>query len=52
VGCRNLGRLPQLEFLITFDKIFLANHNLSGIEISAFFNFLIFGGIFSKKSAF
>jgi hypothetical protein len=42
VGCRNLGRLPQLGFLIFFDKIFLVNlinHNLSGIEISAFFNF-------------
>jgi hypothetical protein len=42
VGCRNLGRLPQLGFLIFFDKIFLVNlinHNLYGVEISAFFIF-------------
>jgi hypothetical protein len=47
VGCRNLGRLPQLGFLIFFDKIFLVNlinHNLSGVEISAFLNF--FGDFF------
>jgi hypothetical protein len=55
VGCRNLGRLPQLGFLIIFDKIFLVNlvnHNLFGVEISAVFYFFIFLGIFSKKSAF
>jgi hypothetical protein len=47
--------LPHLGFLIFFDKIFLVNlinHNLYGVEISAFFNFLIFFGIFSKISAF
>jgi hypothetical protein len=47
VGCRNLGRLPQLGFLIFSDKIFLINlinHNLYGVEISAFFYlFLILG---------
>jgi hypothetical protein len=40
VGCRNLGRLPQLGFLMFFDKIFLVNlinHNLYEVEISAFF---------------
>jgi hypothetical protein len=45
VGCRNLARLPQLGFLIFFDKIFLVNlinHNLYGVEISAFFYFFIF----------
>jgi hypothetical protein len=45
VGCRNLGMLPQLGFLIFFDKTFLVNlinHNLYGVEISAIFNFLIF----------
>jgi hypothetical protein len=39
VGCRNFGKLPQLGFLIFFDKIFLVNlinHNLYGVEISAF----------------
>jgi hypothetical protein len=39
VGCRNLGRLPHLGFLIFFDKIFLVNlinHNIYGVEISAF----------------
>jgi hypothetical protein len=43
VGCRNLGRLPQLGFLIFFDKFFivnLINHNLYGVEISTFFNLL------------
>jgi hypothetical protein len=43
VGCTNLERLSQLGFLIFFDKIFLVNlinHNLSGVEISALFNFL------------
>jgi hypothetical protein len=47
--------LPQLGFLIFFDKIFLVNlinHNLYGVEISAFFIFYIFCGIFSKISAF
>jgi hypothetical protein len=42
VGCRNLGKLPLLGFLIFFDKIFLVNlinHNLHGVEISAFFYF-------------
>jgi hypothetical protein len=45
VGCRNFGRLPQLGFLIFFDKIFLVNlinHNLYGVEISIFFYFFIF----------
>jgi hypothetical protein len=39
VGCRCLGRLPQLGFLIIFDKIFLVNlinHNLSRVEIFLF----------------
>jgi hypothetical protein len=43
VGCRNFGRLPQLGFLIFFDKIFLVNlinHNLYRVEISAFLYFL------------
>jgi hypothetical protein len=51
VGCIYLGMLPQLGFLIFFDKIFLVNlinHNLSGVEISAFFNFL--GDFFEKIS--
>jgi hypothetical protein len=58
VGCMNLGRLPQLGFLIFFDKIFLVNlinHNLYGVEISAFLIFLIFlifGGIFRKFQYF
>jgi hypothetical protein len=55
VGCKYLGRLPKLGFLIFFDKIFLVNlinHNLSGVEISVFFNFLIFFGIFSKNQHF
>jgi hypothetical protein len=45
VGCRNFGRLPQLGFLIFFDKIFLVNminHNLYGVEISAFLKFFKF----------
>jgi hypothetical protein len=49
VGCKNLGRLPQLGFLIFFDKIFLVNlinHNLYGVEISAFFYF--FGDFFEN----
>jgi hypothetical protein len=52
VGCRNLGRLPQLGFLIFFDKIFLVNlinHNLYGVEISAFLFYFYFLGDFSKK---
>jgi hypothetical protein len=51
VGCRYLGRLPHLGFLIFFDKIFivnLINHNLSRVEISAFFYFL--GDFFEKIS--
>jgi hypothetical protein len=39
VGCKNFNKLPQLGFLIFFDKIFLVNlinHNLYGVEISAF----------------
>jgi hypothetical protein len=51
VGCRYLGKLPQLGFLIFFDKIFIVNminHNLSGVEISTFFNF--FGDFFEKIS--
>jgi hypothetical protein len=49
VGCRNLGMLPQLGFLIFFDKIFLVNlinHNLYGVEISAFLIYFIFWGLF------
>jgi hypothetical protein len=49
VGCRNLGRLPQLGFLIFFDKIFLVNlinHNLYEVEISAFFILFYFLGDF------
>jgi hypothetical protein len=52
VGCRNLGRLPQLGFLIFFDKMLLVNlinHNLYGIEISAFLIFLIFFGDFFQN---
>jgi hypothetical protein len=55
VGCKNLGRLPQLGFLVFFDKVFLVNpinHNLYGVEISAFFILKIFFGIFSKIPAF
>jgi hypothetical protein len=51
VGCRILGKLPQLGFLIFFDKIFLVNlinHNIFGVEISAFFKFKFFFGIFLK----
>jgi hypothetical protein len=47
VGCRNLGKLPQLGSLIFFDKIFyvnIINHNLYGVEISAFFYFYFFLG--------
>jgi hypothetical protein len=54
-GLQELSRLPQLGFLIFFDKIFLVNlinHNLYRVEISAIFNILIFLGIFSKISAF
>jgi hypothetical protein len=43
VGCRNLGRLPQLGFLIFFDKTFLVNlinHNLYGVENFSILNFL------------
>ena len=53
VGCGNLGRLPQLGFLIFFGKIFLVNlinHNLYGVEISTFFNFLYFLGLFENFS--
>jgi hypothetical protein len=55
VGCKYLGKLPQLGFLIFFDKIFivnLINHNLYRVEISAFFYFLFFFEFFLKKSAF
>jgi hypothetical protein len=55
VGCRNFGRLPQLGFLIFFDKIFLVNlinHNLYRVEISTFLYFKFFGGIFLKISTF
>jgi hypothetical protein len=44
--------LPQLGFLIFFDKIFLVNlinHNLYGVEISAFLNFLNFFGDFFEN---
>ena len=47
----NLGRLSQLGFLIFFDKIFLVNlvnHNLLGIEISAFFFKKNLGDFFKK----
>jgi hypothetical protein len=54
VGCRYLGGLLQLGFLIFFDKIFivnLINQNLYGVEISSFFNFLnFFGDSFEKIS--
>jgi hypothetical protein len=54
VGRTNLGRLPQLGFLIFFDKIFLVNlinHKLYGVEISAFFNiFKFFWGLFENFS--
>jgi hypothetical protein len=52
VGCRNFSRLPQLGFLIFFDKIFLVNlinHNLYGVEISAFFLFFYFFGDFFEN---
>jgi hypothetical protein len=52
VGCRNLGRLSQLGFLIFFDKIFLVNlinHNLFGVKISTFLHFFIFLGDFFEK---
>jgi hypothetical protein len=52
VGCRNFGRLPQLGFLIFFDKIFLVNlinHNLYGVEILAFFNFFNFFWVFFEN---
>jgi hypothetical protein len=55
VGCRYLGKLPQLGFLIIFDKIFsvnLINHNLSGDEISASSYILIFWGIFRNNQHF
>jgi hypothetical protein len=55
VGCKNLGRLPQLGFLIFFDKTFLVNlinHNLYGVEISAFKKIYKKIGIFLKISAF
>jgi hypothetical protein len=51
VACKYLGRLPQLRFLIFFDKIFLVNlinHNLSGVEISAFYFILYFFGDYFK----
>jgi hypothetical protein len=44
--------LPQLGFLIFFDKIFLVNminHNLYGVEISAFFYFFYFLGDFFEN---
>jgi hypothetical protein len=52
VGCRNFGRLPQLGFLIFFDKIFLVNlinHNLYRVGISAFFYFFYFFGDFFEN---
>jgi hypothetical protein len=55
VGCRNLDRLSQLGFLIFFDKTFLVNlinHNLSGVEISAFLLKKLILEVFSKISAF
>jgi hypothetical protein len=50
-----LGRLPQLGFLIFFDKIFLVNlinHNLSRVEISAFLFLFFLGGFFRKIQHF
>jgi hypothetical protein len=55
VGCKNFNKLPQLGFLIFFDKIFLVNlinHNLYGVEISAFKKKIKKIGIFLKISAF
>jgi hypothetical protein len=52
VGCRNLGKLPQLGILIFFDKFFLVNlinHNLYGVEISAVFYVLYFLGDFFEN---
>jgi hypothetical protein len=52
VGCRNFGRLPQLGFLIFFDKIFLVNlinHNLYRVEISAFIYLNLFFGDFFEN---
>ena len=53
MGCKNLGRLPQLGFLIFFDKIFfvnLINHNLYGIDTSAFKKNKKFGDFFKNFS--
>jgi hypothetical protein len=54
-GLHVLNRLPQLGFLIFFDNTFLVNlinHNLSGVEISAFYFILFFGGFFQKNQHF
>jgi hypothetical protein len=53
VGCRYLGRLPQLGFLMFFDKIFivnLINHNLSGFENFSILFFNVLGDFFEKIS--
>ena len=52
MGCRYLGRLPQLGFFIFFDKIFivdLINHNLSRVENFSIFEFFYFLGDFFEK---
>jgi hypothetical protein len=48
---QELRQFTTIRILIFFDKIFLANlinHNLYGVEISAFYYFIIIFGIFSK----